>query len=210
MNFGESVVGALVGAVVGAGAHIGIELALGEATWFPLVTGLLTGIGVRQLDSSVTQSASYLRGAVAAIIALVGIFGGVQSASYLKMSRLQAELESIPPRPEPEPLGEETADDAEEPAATDAEAVADPAPATAGPAVAGGTESAPPIGPADGFSVWNFVMIGVGAFFAYELARGSVPASQTANSREEESSAAADADPQAGAPPPENSQGGQA
>ena len=68
---GPTLVGGIIGAAVGIGLHLIVEMTTGaEATWFAVVIGLLTGLGVHQANKSLAGRVSYLRGAVAAAIAL--------------------------------------------------------------------------------------------------------------------------------------------
>lgn len=84
MRLGPSLVGALVGAVVGIAVQVGVESGLGmESTWLAIVIGIFTGLGARAMAGEYIQSASYLRGALAAIIALGGILGGSYAASSM-------------------------------------------------------------------------------------------------------------------------------
>ncbi|MEN1678167.1 MAG: hypothetical protein AAGJ46_01130 [Planctomycetota bacterium] len=174
MSFGKSLVGALIGAGVGLGAQAGIESSMGsEMWWFPVVTGALTGLGVRVLDPSVKTAPSYLRGAMAALLGLGGIFGGISLSSKMQVDNLAETSKPIAVQAAAEPAETE---DAEETETTDEAAeveVPEPTPVALGPA-AGAGEQKPLVG-APEFSVWNFAMIGLGMFLAYELARGSAP-----------------------------------
>lgn len=171
MDFGKTLVGGLLGAVVGGGAHAGIEIGTGaEASWFPLVTGVLTGLGVRKFDPSVLTSASYLRGAIAALLGLAGIFGGIQGSSAVQ-SRGLSEMVA-PEFVDSQPAAVE---ESEEAGVGDEQASEEPPTPPPAPAVTPGSAASAPRTKirADNFSVWNFVMIGLGAFLAYELGRGN-------------------------------------
>ena len=78
MGVGPTLLGGVVGAAVGVGLHTLLETGmLGkpvEASWFAIVIGLLTGLGVRQANRTHMER-SYLRGAISGIIALAAIYG---------------------------------------------------------------------------------------------------------------------------------------
>lgn len=98
MRLGPSLVGALVGAVVGIAVQVGVESGLGmESTWLAIVIGILTGLGARTMAGEYIQSASYLRGALAAIIALGGILGGSYAASSMIRKNNVDSMESLQP-----------------------------------------------------------------------------------------------------------------
>ena len=81
MNIGRTLVGGLSGGVIGIAAHVGLEAFAGyQVGWMAPVIGALTGIGVRSAD---TATGSYVRGAIAGIIALVCIVGGHLASSEL-------------------------------------------------------------------------------------------------------------------------------
>lgn len=173
MSFGKSLLGALIGAGVGLGAQAGIESSMGkEMFWFPVVTGALTGLGVRMFDPSVKMAPSYLRGAMAALLGLGGIFGGISLSSQMQVQNL---ADSAKPIAVPAKDTSTEDEESEEAIATPEVATPEPPPLELGPAEGLG-EGNPSSANAREFSVWNFAMIGLGMFLAYELARGSAPA----------------------------------
>lgn len=171
MNLGKPLAGAALGAAIGLGAHAGLEYSTGiEAFWFPVLTGLITGLGARVFDPSVAERASYVRGALAAALGLAGIVGGVWTSAQLHLADAE-ELTNPALAAAADPRTPDTPPDEDAPNAAEAEQAAGvgtaPAP-TPGVVVMDPNAMAPP----EGFELWSFVMIGLGVFLAYELARG--------------------------------------
>ncbi|MEM8863943.1 MAG: hypothetical protein AAGF31_00165 [Planctomycetota bacterium] len=171
MSLGKSVVGAVIGAIGGLGVQVGVESFAGEQFWLPVVTGLLTGLGVRKFDPSVKSGASYLRGAVAGLIGLGGIFGGIQASSQMQVKGLADAIKTPVEITQVDPV--ETEDDEEEETETETA----PPPEQSREVIRGtaGPENKTANTKPRDFSVWDFVMIGLGMFLSYELARGSAP-----------------------------------
>jgi hypothetical protein len=172
MGLGPTLVGGIIGAAVGMGLHLLVEITTGhEAPWFAIIIGLITGLGVHQANKSLAGRVSYLRGAVAAAIALAAIVGSTPLISMIARNR-EATLVST----NPEAASNDDDDDAEDDAdAADADAEEAPA-VEERAAVAGdaGTVGRLGRGPAP-FNVWQFVYMAVGTFIAYEFGRGSAP-----------------------------------
>ena len=169
MGLGATLIGAIVGAAVGVGLHQFLEVGLQmEASWFFIVIGLLTGLGVRQANKS-HMGVSYLRGAIAGLVALGAIVGSIYLVSVLMAKRDTAKPSK--------PIAAATEEAAEEGDEADGEAAdATPAPAAEPErtAVAGGGAGKMGARPEE-FNTWQFVFMAVGAFIAYEFARGSGP-----------------------------------
>lgn len=173
MNFGSTLVGAVLGTVVGVAVHLGLQNFAGmEGAWVPwlsILTGILAGVGVRKMDANVANRASYLRGGLTALIALAGIVGGSMAGSKLK----QEQLKDAAAKPLTMPVIKEqpAEEEGEEGDAEEAEpepVVEEPAMGpTLGPVVTGN-----PKRPQRGFAVMDFLPIAIGCFLAYELARG--------------------------------------
>ena len=77
MGFIKAIVGGLIGAII---AIVVLAYLPGRVPsnylWYPLVTGLLTGLGVRLACGSKSHVSAYLTGGVAALIALFAILQG--------------------------------------------------------------------------------------------------------------------------------------
>ena len=71
MQLGKSLVGALVGGAVGIAALIGIHMLTGwDKAWLAILVAIITGVGVRWAANT-TGHASYARGALTALIAIL-------------------------------------------------------------------------------------------------------------------------------------------
>jgi hypothetical protein len=170
----------LLGGIIGAAVAVGLNVVLEggflggqriEAQWFPVVIGALTGLGVR-LANRHHMDRSYARGAVSALIALAAI---VASSFAVKevMARRETQAKAAPIGAAAQAEAEESADEAADADAGEAEA-AEPTPdreAARGPVRVGGQ----PKGPND-INPWQFVFMALGALVAYELGRGPDPA----------------------------------
>jgi hypothetical protein len=171
MGVGPTLLGGVVGAAVGVGLHTLLETGmLGkpiEASWFAIVIGLLTGLGVRQANRTHMER-SYLRGAMSGIIALAAIYG----STVLIAEIMKKKDQSLPTKPTAvaADAADEASDDvAEGSDATVAETPAVDADRTVNPALAGGVVGNPRAGD---LNPWQFVFMALGALVAYELGRG--------------------------------------
>jgi hypothetical protein len=170
-SLGPTILGGLIGAAVGIAVHVAIETGGGmrwqprEAAWFAIVIGLLTGLGVRQMNKHHMER-SYLRGAVSAIIALAAIV-----LSTVLISKVMEHYDALSKNKQVAAKAPETNDAAKEDNAAEApktEPAAEPAAtAPAGP-MAGGVGRIRQ----DKLNPWQFVFMAVGALAAYELGRG--------------------------------------
>ncbi|HEX6962363.1 MAG TPA: hypothetical protein VF175_10885 [Lacipirellula sp.] len=175
-----AVIGGIIGAVIGVALDVVLEGGLlktrYELSWFPVVIGVLTGLGVR-LANRHHMERSYCRGAVSALIALAAIVAS-SFAVREAMARRDTSKELTAAAAKAEAPAEEA--DAEEAPAEDAEAApAEPPPRApaAGSAPAGviGQPKAP-----GALNPWQFVFMALGALVAYELGRGPDPARRAA------------------------------
>ncbi len=195
MGIGPSIIGAIVGALVGAAAQAGIEVGMDkEASWMAIAIGLLAGIGAWKAAGAAIHHISYLRGALAALVALGVIFGTTQAISAFRVKQSASSSEAVRPDAGPvkgpeasgdaEEGGEATEEEATDEEATDEEATDEeeateaPAPVAPSPAPApissmGGGEKVAPQAP----NPYQFVFIALGVFLAYEFARGHKPPS---------------------------------
>ena len=203
MNFGKALVGAILGGAIGIVAHAAIEYAIGEASWLPVVMGLIIGICVRTADRSALATASYARGALAALVALGSVFAAVTvTSSTVILSDQTGNTKIEQPQSNdpatPQDASEEPDEDADDEVAKE-EGEGEDAPAQ--PTERGVSSmpivinDAPLVAINQEFSVWNFAFIAVGAFLAYELARGgSNPPPQTEPATEGDDAETAGAD----------------
>ncbi|MEM6329476.1 MAG: hypothetical protein AAF790_04415 [Planctomycetota bacterium] len=199
MNLGKGLLGAVIGGAAGLAAHVGIESTIGEAAWFPVVTGVLTGFCVRKFDPSVKQQANYVRGAAAGLIALAAIFGSSQLSSTARIAKVnQGDLDK-PIAPDTAAADQPAEEENEAPEADGAAGAGEPdqemesAPVDAAAAAAAKQRPKPSAG-ASGF---DFAVMGIGCFLAYELARGNTPKRDPEEGGDDQSGEGADATPPA-------------
>lgn len=165
MSISKTLVGGLIGAVVGVLAHVALEVFAGlEADWFGVLIGVLVGVSVRRLDPTVIDRASYLRGAIAALLTLVAIIGSSWVIPRVLVAMGAQVQTSPPPTIEREDVEAEPAEgggEAVEMSADDRFS----APR--------GDPAGPPVIQRGEFSVVQFTSIAIGMFLAYEMARGT-------------------------------------
>ncbi|MBL9165766.1 MAG: hypothetical protein JNL18_23785 [Planctomycetaceae bacterium] len=174
MGVGPTLLGGTVGAAVGVALHTVLETGmLGkpiEASWFAIVIGLLTGLGVRQANRTHMER-SYLRGAISGIIALAAIYGSTVVIAEVMKKRDQA-MKTKPAAAAP--ANANAASEADESDAAETPAVEPPATngedRTMNPAFAGGVVGNPRAGD---LNPWQFVFMALGALVAYEFGRGA-------------------------------------
>ena len=170
MGVGPTLLGGLVGAGVGVALHTVLETGmLGkpvEASWFAIVIGLLTGLGVRQANRTHMER-SYLRGALAGLIALGAIYGSTAVIAEVMKKRDQA-MKTKPAAAGAVEKEDDatTTDETTTAAAETPEAETD---RTMNPALAGGVVGNPRAGD---LNPWQFVFMALGTLVAYELGRG--------------------------------------
>jgi hypothetical protein len=141
-----------------------------EASWFAIVIGLLTGLGVRQANRTHMER-SYLRGAISGLIALAAIYGSTVVIAEVMKKRDQA----VAVKPAAAAAGDEdeASDDAsegDEAATADAEAPTTGDERSMNPALAGGVVGNARAGD---LNPWQFVFMALGALVAYEFGRGA-------------------------------------
>lgn len=172
MGIGPTLLGGIIGAAVGVGMHTLLETGLLgkpiEASWFAVIIGLLTGVGVRQANRQHMER-SYLRGAISGIVALAAIYGSTVIIAEIMKKRDV----SIAAKPPAAAVDDEAGDEGE--ASDGAAASADePAEESAdesqNSALAGmGTMQTR----ASDLNPWQFVWMALGALVAYEFGRGA-------------------------------------
>lgn len=169
MNLGKTLVGGIIGAAIAIAIYTVLKTQmLLDASWFPIVTGLLTGLGVRQAHKSLTNNVSYMRGAVAGIIAALAILGAEEVVKLVLTSDTSKTIAQAPPvAPEDDEVDvEEAGEDAD----VEVDVVEpDRDSRAAGPRAMGDRSNVKPTRD----DMWPFIFMAVGIFLAYELARGS-------------------------------------
>lgn len=102
MSILKALIGGLIGAVLATVALMYLrDGSMRGYEWFPLVTGLLTGLGARLLTGSVGRSLA--TGAVAAIVSLIAILAGDELVEIWKLRNMDlgpvAGMENRAPQP---------------------------------------------------------------------------------------------------------------
>ncbi len=164
MQFGKSLIGAIIGAAVGVALLFGVYK-FSDGFWSAVPFAILTGLGVRMAVNTAGH-ASYARGALTAIIALAAYIGGLSLVAAVTTARANAPVAHTA-------AADQSSKDASDTEDKDATAPV-PAPTMEAKSSIAGSDShrGPLVGPQQ-FNPWNFVWLGVAAFVAYELGRGS-------------------------------------
>jgi hypothetical protein len=165
MQLGKALIGAIIGGALGIAALIAVQYLTGvDQTWLAIVVALFTGLGVRAMVST-SGHASYLRGALTAILALAAFWGGTQLFSELAQRGVFAKSMPAPKIAAPEVDVEVAEDDGE------TDVVVEPV----APPVVARVENAGARNPraAAAQSPWDFVWLCLAALVAYELGRGT-------------------------------------
>jgi hypothetical protein len=172
MGVGPTLLGGVVGAAVGVALHTLLETGmLGkpiEASWFAIVIGLLTGLGVRQANRTHMER-SYLRGALSGLIALAAIYGSTVVIAEVMKKRDQAMKTKPAAAMDGTVEKEGDATQRDETSTAEAETPGEETDRTINPAITGGVVGNPRAGD---FNPWQFVFMAIGALVAYELGRG--------------------------------------
>jgi hypothetical protein len=178
MQFKKALIGALVGGVIGVGVLVAAFFLFGvQHTSLALVIAVLVGLGVRMMVST-KGHASYLRGALTALIAVAAFVGGSFLVAQLARSQMAANASrpsrvAAPPQQDDRTTNDEAAmEQDQEPVAEEVEDLASRG------ADRIGTLMRTPIKP--GYSTWDFVWFSVAMLVAYELGRGTGAATAAA------------------------------
>lgn len=173
MQFKSTLVGAVVGAATGVAIHVAIEV-FGriEAPWFAMIIGLLVGLFVRFCDKSCAGHVSYVRGAIAGLIALSAIVGGTYLLGVaLTKQAAHANRKVVSDLALPtQDVGVDAAPDNPEKHASELESNA----MAESPRLANDVGDRR-VGRSGNFSILQFIFIAIGTFIAYELGRGTEP-----------------------------------
>jgi hypothetical protein len=167
MQFGKTLVGAIIGAALGIGLLIAVYLAFGiDKMWMAIPVALLTGLGVRMVAAT-SGRASYLRGAITVLLAMGAYMGGLAITKVWANHKSQTVAKQNPARVANEGSGEAGQAKAEEPAANAPPVDAAPVAPTKTDAMARRPSMPQPI------NTWDFLSLAVAALVAYELGRGT-------------------------------------
>jgi hypothetical protein len=166
MQFGKTIIGAIIGAVLGIGLLIAVYLMLGiDKMWMAIPVALLTGLGVRMVAAT-SGHGSYLRGAITVVLAMGAYLGGLAILRTVANHRAETVAKANPPRAE-------AASEPGEPGEAKTEPAAEAPPVSPTPlATPANLSTRRPALPGQ-FSTWDFISLAVAALVAYELGRGS-------------------------------------
>ncbi len=164
MRLGKALVGGIIGAAIGI-ALLFVVIRFSDGFWSAIPFAIITGFGVRMAVGA-AGCASYFRGAITALLALVAYIGGLSLVAYVTTARANA------PTAKPAVL-KEASEEGSDASSKDASAQpATPAPDTNVPGTHSEFHRGPMVGSPQ-FSTWNFIWLAIAAFIAYELGRGS-------------------------------------
>lgn len=172
MQFGKTLIGAIIGAVLGLAVLYAAQVAFHiDSFWLAIPVALLTGIGVRMMASTHGHP-SYARGALTVVLALAAYLCGMFAVAAIASRHANLSAKAGVPRAATE--------DASEPGAKkDAEtgdAQAAKAPPVELPKKLVETLHQPAL-PRQ-FSPMDAIYLAIAAFVAYELGRGSAASTQ--------------------------------
>jgi hypothetical protein len=176
MHFKSALLGAVVGGAVGIGVLIAAYFLFGaDHMALAVVVAILTGLGVRMCVAT-KGHASYARGALTALLALIAFMGGKFLVAEIASRQATVSVVSAPKNPAPPPQAMDAREPDQDAESTDnSAAIAEQMqrdPALAGRAPAFGEV---PRGPRlnDSLSTGDFLWLFAAALIAYELGRGS-------------------------------------
>ena len=167
MQFGKTLIGAIIGAALGIGLLIFVYRQFGiDKMWMAIPVALLTGLGVRMVAAT-SGHASYLRGAITVLLAMGAYFGGLKISQAVATHRAGTASKANPPHVAAEEPGGPGDAKEGEPAAV--------VPPVNAPPIASANPDHAARGPAGShpISTWDFLSLAVAALVAYELGRGS-------------------------------------
>lgn len=168
MQFGKTLVGALIGAAVGVGLLVAAYLVFKQqGMWLAIVVALATGLGVKAAVST-SGHPSIARGAITLVLALLAYLGGWWLVAGLAKGQAMVAAKQAAPA-SAEEKGEESPE-------APSEEVAEPTPLVAAepiPGGRGGDGAAARKVAAPGASPLDFVWLAIAALVAYELGRGT-------------------------------------
>src|SRR3954469_18097720 len=166
MQFGKTLVGAIIGAALGILLLIGVYLAAGiDKMWMAIPVAILTGLGVRMVAATSGQ-ASYSRGAITVVLAMAAYLGGLAVTRAVANHRAGAVSRANPPRAAADEPGA-PGDAKTKPGPEAPPANIQPIAPTTDPTMRRS------VVPSQSFSTWDFISLAIAALAAYELGRGS-------------------------------------
>lgn len=186
MQLKNALIGAIVGGLLGVGFLIAAFLFFGaQHTALAVVVAVLVGAGVRAMVLT-KGHASYLRGAVTALIAIIAFVGGNIVVAQVAKSRMAADAaEPMRMASLPEQNAEAAADSSTE---ASTEPVAEEVEVRRSAVPTGGGVR----GPLKASYTWpDFILLSLATLIAYELGRGSGTSSAATTTQPEAPAATA-------------------
>lgn len=180
MHFKSALLGAVVGGAVGIGVLIAAYFLFGaDHMALAVVVAILTGLGVRMCVAT-KGHASYARGAVTALLALIAFMGGKFLVAELASRQATVSVIDAPKKPTSPPQAsdaseqksgtDEAAESTDDSAGAEEQMLRDRARAGQSPAF-GDIPRGPRLN--DSLSTGDFLWLFAAALIAYELGRGS-------------------------------------
>lgn len=186
MQFGKTLIGAIIGAAIGIALLVIVYMAFTiDAVWLAIPVAILTGLGVRTMVST-SGHPSYLRGATTGVLALAAYLVGWYIVAQVATQRASAAAE---PRADlaaaAQPAEGAAGDSADATEGDDAKADA-PKAADEPQTRPAGSNAAVARNPAmpRSFSTLDFVWLCLAGLVAYELGRGTGGAKPVAEGEE--------------------------
>jgi hypothetical protein len=182
MQLGKTIVGAVIGAALGIALLVVVFLMFHiDRVWLAIPVALLTGLGVRLLVST-SGHASYLRGAITGVLALMAYLLGWWVVAQVAQAQAKNQ---VPGGDRPRAVAQQANNDEADGAADGAADTAPvPPPVAARPAASGAAGQKPAM--PRGFSTMDFIWLCVAGLIAYELGRGTGAAPAAAPTTEPE------------------------
>jgi hypothetical protein len=180
MHFKSALLGAVVGGAVGVGVLIAAYFLFGaDHMALAVVVAILTGMGVRMCVAT-KGHASYARGALTALLALVAFMGGKFLVAEIASRQATVSVIDAPKKPSPPPQDsdasaqeagtDEAAESTDDSEGAEEQLLRDRARAGESPAF-GNIPRGPRLN--DSLSTGDFLWLFAAALIAYELGRGS-------------------------------------
>jgi hypothetical protein len=165
MQFGKSLLGAILGAVVGT-AFLFAIYRFSDGFWSAIPFAIIMGLGVRMVATTAGH-ASYARGALTMILALAAYIGGLSLVAKVANATANAPLKKSAAATAAM-SGDKAGEDAKDGESKESAPAPEMQPQTTQGPSAGSRFAA-----SQQFSPWNFIWLAVAALVAYEMGRGS-------------------------------------
>jgi hypothetical protein len=171
MQLGKTLLGAILGGAVGVGLLLATYFAFAlDHTALAILVAVCAGVGVRMFVETKAH-ASYLRGALTCLVAILAFAGGKFLIADLAERGTFAKTLKVPP---PQVEAEAPADGVSSGAAS----IETPKPVETESRRRGAPIGEGMMNAQRAFSTWDFVLLSIAALVAYELGRGTGPSAE--------------------------------